>query len=141
MGTWAVDAFGNDYAQDWAEDLQETSNLDAVEDTLDTALDTGAGELEAPFAAEALVAIEVIARLQGRGGAAGDDSAAVDRWVEARKAKERPRADLEAKALQAIDRILSEQSELRELCAESEHYEAWRASVEELRVRVRKPGA
>ena len=136
MGTWAVDAFGNDYAQDWAQDLQEISNLDAVEDTLDTALDTGAGELEAPFAAEALVAIEVVARLQGKGGAVSEDSAAVDEWVEARKPKARRRADLEDKALQAIARILSDQSELRELWAESEHYEAWRASVEELRARV-----
>jgi len=136
MGTWAVDAFGNDYAQDWAQDLQEISNLDAVEDTLNTALDTGAGELEAPFAAEALVAIEVVARLQGKGGAVSEDSAAVDEWVEARKPKARRRADLEDKALQAIARILSDQSELRELWAESEHYEAWRASVEELRARV-----
>jgi len=136
MGTWAVDAFGNDYAQDWAQDLQEISNLDAVEDTLNTALDTGAGELEAPFAAEALVAIEVLARLQGKGGAASEDSAVVDEWVEARKPKARRRADLEEKALQAIARILSDQSELRELWAESEHYEAWRASVEELRARV-----
>mgnify|MGYP003946509243 FL=1 len=136
MGTWAVDAFGNDYAQDWAEDLAETSNLDAVEDTLDTALDTGAGELEAPFAAEALVAIEVLARLQGKGGATGEDSAAVDAWVEARKPKARRRADLEDKALRVIARILSERSELRELWAESERYEAWRASVEELRGRL-----
>ena len=136
MGTWAVDAFGNDYAQDWAQDLQEISNLDAVEDTLNTALDTGAGELEAPFAAEALVAIEVLARLQGKGGAASADSKAVDEWVEARKPKARRRADLEEKALQVIARILSDQSELRELWAESEHYEEWRASVEELRGRV-----
>jgi hypothetical protein len=137
MGTWAVDAFGNDYAQDWAEDLRETSNLDAVEDTLNTALDASAGELEAPFAAEALVAIEVVARLQGKGGAASEDSEAVDQWVAARKPKARVRADLEEKALLAIARILSEQSELRELWAESEHYEAWRASVEELRARVK----
>jgi len=136
MGTWAVDAFGNDYAQDWAQDLQEISNLDAVEDTLNTALDTGAGELEAPFAAEALVAIEVVARLQGKGGAASEDSAAVDQWVGARKPKARRRADLEEKALQAIARILSDQSELRELWAESEHYEEWRASVEDLRARI-----
>lgn len=136
MGTWAVDAFGNDYAQDWAEDLRETSNLDAVEDTLDTALDTSTGELEAPFAAEALVAIEVLARLQGKGGERSDDSAAVDDWVDARKAKARVRADLADKAGRAIERILSEQSELRELWAESEHYAEWRASVEDLRGRI-----
>lgn len=138
MGTWAVDAFGNDYAQDWAQDLHETSNLDAVEDTLNTAL-APSGELEAPFAAEALVAIEVLARLQGKGGARSEDSAAVDAWVDARKAKGKPvkpRADLAEKAAQALERILSEQSELRQLWEESEHYADWRAAVEDLRARL-----
>lgn len=135
MGTWAVDAFGNDYAQDWAEDLHETSNLDAVEDTLNTVLDSGA-ELEAPFAAEALAAIEVLARLQGKGGPRTEDSAAVDVWVDARKAKAKPRADLAEKAVRAIERILSPESELRQLWEDSEHYADWRAAVEDLRGRL-----
>ena len=136
MGTWAVDAFGNDYAQDWAEDLHETSNLDAVEDTLNTVLDSGA-ELEAPFAAEALAAIEVLARLQGKGGPRSEDSAAVDQWVEARQAKTvKPRADLAAKAAQAIERILAPDSELRQLWEDSEHYADWRAAVDDLRARL-----
>jgi len=138
MGTWAVDAFGNDYAQDWAQDLHETSNLDAVEDTLNVVLDAH-GELEAPFAAEALAAIEVLARLQGKGGARSEDSAAVDEWVDARKAKGKPikpRADLADKAARALERILSPQSELRALWEDSEYYADWRAAVEELRARL-----
>ena len=119
MGTWAVDAFGNDFAQDWAEDLHETTNMDAIENTLDTAL-AGEGELEAPLAAEALVAIEVLARLQGKGGERTEDSAAIDEWVEARKPKAKPRADLAQKAGRAIARILSADSELRQLWEESE---------------------
>ncbi|ELX09095.1 hypothetical protein Jab_2c11550 [Janthinobacterium sp. HH01] len=136
MGTWAVDAFGNDYAQDWAEDLEQTSNLEAVESTLDTALENNGGMLEAPFGAEALVAIEVLARLQGKGGERSEDSAAVDAWVDARRPKARVRTDLAEKAGRAIERILSEQSELRELWADSEHYADWRAAVEELRGRI-----
>lgn len=136
MGTWAVDAFGNDYAQDWAEDLKETSNLDAVENTLDVALEDNGDELEIPFAVEALVAIEVLARLQGKGGARTEDSAAVDDWVDARKPKARLRTDLAEKAGRAIERILSERSELRELWEASEHYQEWLASVEDLRSRL-----
>ncbi|RFP10355.1 DUF4259 domain-containing protein [Duganella sp. BJB488] len=136
MGTWAVDAFGNDYAQDWAEDLAQTSSLEAVENTLDVALEHPDEVLEAPFAAEALVAVEVLARLQGKGGERGEDSAAVDEWVDARKAKARVRADLADKAGRAIERILSDRSELRELWADSEHYADWRASVEALRARI-----
>jgi len=135
MGTWAVDAFGNDYAQDWAEDLHETSNLDAVEDTLNTALDTP-GELDAPFAAEALVAIEVLARLQGKGGPRTDYSATVDEWVDARKPKAKLRTDLADKATRALDRILAADSELRQLWEESEHYSEWLAAVEDLRTRL-----
>lgn len=135
MATWAVDAFGNDYAQDWAEDLHETSNLDAVEDTLNTVLDSGA-ELEAPFAAEALAAIEVLARLQGKGGPRTEDSAAIDEWVDARKPKAKPRSDLAEKAGRAIERILAPDSELRQLWEGSEHYADWRASVEDLRARL-----
>jgi hypothetical protein len=135
MGTWAVDAFGNDYAQDWAQDLHQTSNLDAVENTLDQVLQAGQ-ELEAPYAAEALVAVEVLARLQGRGGEQTGDSASVDDWVAARKPKARPRADLAAKALQALDVILSERSELRALWEDSEHYDEWLASVAGLRARL-----
>jgi hypothetical protein len=131
-----VDAFGNDYAQDWAEDLKETSNLDAVENTLDVALEDNGDELEMPFAVEALVAIEVLARLQGKGGARTEDSAAVDDWVDARKPKARLRTDLAEKAGRAIERILSERSELRELWEESEHYQEWLASVEDLRSRL-----
>lgn len=143
MGTWAIDAFGNDFAQDWAEDLHETSNMDAIENTLDTALADG-DELEAPLAAEALVAIEVLARLHGKGGERTEDSASIDEWVDAQKARAeakgkgplKPRTDLAAKAQQALVRILSEQSELRQLWAESEHDEAWRASVNDLAARL-----
>jgi hypothetical protein len=137
MGTWAVDAFGNDYAQDWAEDLHETKSLEAVENTLDNLLSSAGAEIDAPFAAEALVAIEVLARLQGKGGPRTEDSAAVDEWVDARKQKPvRPRADLIDKATQAIALILSDQSELRALWEDSEHYDAWRAAVADLAARV-----
>jgi hypothetical protein len=133
MGTWATHAFGNDYALDWAEDLHETKNMDAVENTLDNALE-GDGELAAPFAAEALAAIEVIARLQGHWGRRDEDSERVDQWVGQRPQKARP--DLAAKALLVIDRIVSPQSELRAMWADSEHYADWLADVAELKSRI-----
>ncbi len=140
MGTWAVDTYGNDYALDWAQDLQEAGNLEPIESTLDYAL--GEGELEAPFGAEALAAVDVLARLQGNGGAGaaadeddGGGSAAIDRWVAQRKQKVSPA--LAGKALRAVERVLGEQSELRQLWQESEHYEEWRAAVLALKARVK----
>lgn len=141
MGTWAVDAFGNDFALDWAQDLQESKDLFFIEDTLNNVLSPDSADyLEAPFAAEGLAAIEVLARLYGQRGTAGEEdenTEDVDAWVEevSKKATKR-RTDLIEKSQRAIGHILSERSELRELWQDSEHYEAWRASVEELKQRI-----
>ena len=134
MATWAIDAFGNDYAMDWAQDLQEYTTLELVETTLDNVIDSTEEELEAPFAAEALAALDVIARLQGRPGASDPATAEVDEWVAACKKKITPQ--LLEKARLAFERIGSESSELRQLWQDSEHGEEWQAEVAALRLRV-----
>ena len=134
MGTWALDAFGNDYAMDWAQDLQEYKTLELVETTLDNVIDSTEEELEAPFAAEALAALDVIARLLGKPGPADPATEEVDEWVAACKKKITPQ--LLDKARLAFERIGSESSELRQLWQESEHFDAWQADVEALRRRV-----
>ncbi|HAT33140.1 MAG TPA: hypothetical protein DCW29_20520 [Janthinobacterium sp.] len=134
MGTWASDTFGNDYARDWAQDLQETTSLEHIEGSIDNALDGADAELEAPFGAEALAAIDVLARLQGQPGAADDGTEDIDQWVARCKRKVTPA--LAAKAHAAIERVLSPQSELDQLWRESDEYEAWRAGVLALRARI-----
>src|SRR5687768_3294860 len=136
MGTWATGPFGNDFAQDWAEDLHESNDLYFIGDTLDNVL-AHTDYLEAPFGAEGLAAVETLLRLEGRGGVEDDDSAAIDEWVDIVKAKYKPRPDLLDKAAQALELVLSERSELRELWQDSEHFEAWRAAVEEQKARLR----
>nr|WP_314630066.1 DUF4259 domain-containing protein [uncultured Janthinobacterium sp.] len=134
MGTWALDAFGNDYAMDWAQDLHEYKTLELVETTLDNVIDSTEAELEAPFAAEALAALEVIARLQGKPGEPDPATAEVDEWVAACKKKVTP--PLLDKARLAFERILAESSELRQLWQDSEHFADWQADVADLRQRV-----
>lgn len=134
MATWALDAFGNDYAMDWAQDLQEYKTLELVETTLDNVIESTEDELEAPFAAEALAALDVIARLLGRPGETDPATAEVDEWVAACKKKVTP--PLLDKARQAFARIVAESSELRQLWQESEHFEEWQAEVAALRLRV-----
>ncbi|OYO30806.1 DUF4259 domain-containing protein [Janthinobacterium sp. PC23-8] len=134
MATWALDAFGNDYAMDWAQDLQEYTTLELVETTLDNVIDSQQAELEAPFAAEALAALEVMARLQGRPGEPDPATAEVDAWVAACKKRLTP--PLLDKARLAFGRIMSDASELRQLWRESEHGEEWLAQVAALRLRV-----
>ena len=139
MGTWALDAFGNDYAMDWAQDLHEYKTLELVETTLDNVIDSQETELEAPFAAEALAALEVIARLLGKPGEDDPATLEVDEWVAACKKKVTP--PLLEKARLAFDRIAAETSELRQLWQDSEHYADWQADVAGLRQRVLGPEA
>lgn len=137
MGTWAVSAFGNDFALDWAEDLQESKDLFFIENTLNNVLGADCAEyLEAPFGAEGLAAIEVLARLYGKPDEADEITDDIAAWVEEVSAKVKRRPDLVEKSLRAIDHILSERSELRELWQDSEEYGSWRASVENLKARI-----
>jgi hypothetical protein len=142
MGTWAVGAFGNDFALDWAQDLQESKDLFFIEDTLNNVLSPDSAEyLEAPFAAEGLAAVEVLARLYGKPGEDDENTADVAAWVAevSLKASKR-RADLIEKSQRAIAHILSERSELRELWQDSEHYDGWRAAVTDLQTRIAEAG-
>ncbi|OFA08320.1 hypothetical protein JAB9_02480 [Janthinobacterium sp. HH107] len=139
MGTWATNAFGNDYAMDWAQDLHEYKTLELVETTLDNVIDSQEAELEAPFAAEALAALEVIARLLGKPCEDDPATAEVDEWVAACKKKVTP--PLLEKARLAFDKITAEASELRQLWQDSEHFADWQADVAHLRARVLGPEA
>ena len=134
MGAWSHESFGNDDAADWIAQLEEQNDLGLVKSTLDAVLAIGDDYLEAPEASEAIAAAEVVARLQGRPGNGDADTEAVDEWV-ARVKLPAPPA-LIAKARRALDRILTEPSELMELRDESEDAAAWRASVEDLKARL-----
>jgi hypothetical protein len=140
MGTWATGAFGNDFALDWAQDLQESKDLFFIEDTLNNVLSADSAHyLEAPFGAEGLAAIEVLARLYGKPckpGEQDEDSAEIDAWVAEVSKKAKRRTDLIDKSLRAIEHILSERSELRELWEDSDEYDNWRASVDDLKARI-----
>jgi hypothetical protein len=134
MGAWAADVFGNDDACDWAFELENSNDLSLIESTIDTVLSHGAEYVEAPEASEALAAIDAIARLQGNWGERNAYTEPVDKWVE--KTKLVPSAALAQKAHLVIERILAEDSELKELWQESEEYEVWQAFVTELKRRV-----
>ncbi|MDQ6883664.1 MAG: DUF4259 domain-containing protein [Candidatus Dormibacteraeota bacterium] len=134
MGTWGVRAFDNDGANDWAYDLEKTRDLSLVESAIAEVERAGAEYLQGDDADNALAACEVLARLNGRPGYTDAYTEKVDKWVKAHPLK--PSPDLIKRANASIDRILGEQSELRELWEESDSADEWRAAMADLRSRV-----
>lgn len=134
MGAWGAGTFDNDTACDWAGALEGHNDLALVERTVDKVLAIGGDYLEALEAEEALAAAEVLARLRGHWGLRNAYTAVVDDWVE--RTKLVASAELIGKATKAIERIVTEPSELLELWAESNELDLWKASVEELRERL-----
>jgi hypothetical protein len=134
MGAWGVLAFDNDSANDWAYGLDDVEDLSLVESALDDVDNLGDDYLELDIACNALAACEVLARLRGNPGYINAYTEKVDAWVAAHKLV--PQPQLLARASDVIDRILGEQSELRQLWDEGDGTE-WREAVENLRQRMR----
>jgi len=130
-----MDSFDNDHACDFAQDIEESADLSLVERSIENVLAVGKNEVDAPDAEKALVAAEVIARLQGRFGARNAYTEGIDAWVLAKKF--RPSPSLVAMAVVAIDRILTPPSELLDLWTDSGGPEEWKECVAALRSRVK----
>lgn len=138
MGAWGERAFDNDTAGDWSDGLEEVDDLSYVEAAFDEVESAADDYLEADEASAALAACEVLARLLGHPGYHDSYTESVDRWVAAHPLK--PPPDLLQRASSVIDRILGEQSELRELWEtgnrDDEWHSKWRKSVKDLRRRL-----
>ena len=134
MGAWDHTTFGNDDACDWGGDLRSHEDLSFVEETLDTVIDSGEEYLEAPESSQAIAAAEVVARLQGRFGIRNAYTKSIDEWITAHPLS--VPTVVAQKAHAALDRILTQPSELLELWEESDEFEAWRDSLTELRSRI-----
>jgi len=135
MGAWGHLAFDNDTTNDWAYGLEDVDDLSLVEAAFDELEEVGGGYLDQDPACNALGACEVLARLLGRPGYTNAYTEKVDQSVAAHKFK--PSPALLKRASAAIDRILGDDSELRELWEEGDDGETWRKAVEDLRERMR----
>jgi hypothetical protein len=132
VGAWDVRIFDSDTAGDWAYGLEGQSDTSLVSSTLSAVLAVGDAYLDSDVACEGLAAAEVVARLRGNWGQRNPYTETVDQWVESHPAV--PSRELIAQATAAIDRILSEPSELLELWSESDELERWRTVVQDLRL-------
>lgn len=130
MGAWGTGSFDNDTAGDWALGLKEARDLQYVQETLQRAREIGADtEVDASLAAEAIAAAEVVARLLGHWGERTAYSAPVDEWVQSHPVQ--PPDTLVEMAAEALHRVRTAPSELRELWEDSD-FEEWDAAVQDL---------
>ena len=128
IGAWGVLAFDDDDGNDWEYGLEEADDLSVIESAFDT--EGGAEDyLEAPEASNALAACEVLARLSGKPGNKSSYTQKADEWVAAHP--QTLSAVLLNRANAVIDRILGENSELKELWADSDENNNWLALVDD----------
>lgn len=114
MGAWSVEPFGNDVAGDWAWALTDSSGPGVIESAFDGVLGVPGGELlDADLGSVGLAAVEVVAKLLGRGIQSDSYTEEVDEWVAS--AGWVPDEGLRLRALAVLDRVGGRDSELREL--------------------------
>lgn len=125
MGTWSHESFGNDTANDWAYELEDATDFSVIEAALQVALDEGDEYLDADLAMEA------IAKRLGKGTQSDVYTEKVDQWLET--ISEQPSDDLLSLAKRVLERIVADDSELKELWLESDEYELWLGSIQQLK--------
>jgi hypothetical protein len=128
MGAWETGPFENDTAMDWVADLERTG-AQAVRTALSVAAD---GYVEAPAGEEVVAAAEVVASALGEPGPKLPE--AVRRWI-ATNADELSPEDVTL-ARGAMKRVVSEDSELRELWVDDAEDEDWPKAMEDLQRRL-----
>jgi hypothetical protein len=140
MGAWGTGSFENDGAADFAWEIAE-GGVPVLEKALDRVLAAGQSYLE--DAEEAIAAAEVVAKLGGRGPSPldnrheiedPDEELTLGKWIAS--AKGPPSEELIEKARRAVARILAGPAELIDLWRDSEHFEEWKRTVEDLAKRL-----
>jgi hypothetical protein len=134
MGAWGFQVFENDGAMDFAATVTDGGGITAVEDAFDQVIEIGDDYLESSVAEEALMAAEILARLNGQPGPQSSYFKEIDAWVAHQRTK--PAPALIDKARRAVKRILSDNSEIVELWQDSDEFEGWKASVESVQARL-----
>jgi hypothetical protein len=130
MGAWGAGVFENDDAADFVLEVVDGASLSPIETAINRVLQIEKEYLEAPDAAQALAAVAILVRLKHRSAPAGDGTPELNEWVA--RTKLVPTEDLAEKARHAIQRVLTEPSELLELWSESGEFVDWKASTESL---------
>lgn len=132
MGAWGTGNFENDDALDWVTELESAEDFSSLQEALNPITESE-GYLEAPDCSNALAAAEVIAALMRQDLI--DDSIP----EEAREFIEKHRGDLpdelKSQAISSTQKII-EDSELKDLWAETDEIDTWIKTQNQLLARL-----
>ncbi len=132
MGAWGAGNFDNDTACDWAYELEESSDLSVIENSIDAVFEEE--YIDADIGCEALAAIDTVARVIGKPGTSNSYTETVDKWVAENKVT--ISKELLDKAVKALDQIAGDDSELFELWSESDELGNWQNELKALKKRL-----
>ena len=126
MAAWGTKTFEEDTANDW---IQELIDSDDPREFLIESVSTEAGFIEADQGSAVLAAGETLIALldEPRDGVPGE---LVD-WVGVNECDDV--SDLPELAVESIDRVLGNQSELRDVWSEAEDFEEWLENIQQMR--------
>ena len=126
MSIWGPGGFENDDALDWVAELADSDDDNPIIDALNTVIDQADEFPETPDCAVAIAAAEAVAAWMGE--PTEDCPEEVEAWVEGRPA---PPATMISQARYVAEAI-SENSELKKLWKDSDDFELWQTSVNDL---------
>ncbi len=128
---WGIKTFENDDAYDWLLDLEESNDLSLLVDAFEK---DNSDYIETPEGSNILAAAEIVLGLIGNARSGLPEKAQT--WIFNNKSKLKT-DELKEKAVKAIDRVLSKDSELNELWSESEEdYQSWLNDVKQLKLQI-----
>lgn len=131
MGAWGTGTFDNDDAADWGDELDEAIDLTPARDALAACTDTD-GWLELPEGARGVAAAAVVAAAFDGDVRGLPDQ--VGEWVDGQPGT--ATAGDARLALDALVRVMSEDSELRREWEGSADGPAWAKGIEQLHHRL-----
>jgi hypothetical protein len=126
MAAWGTKTFEEDTANDW---IQELIDADDAREFLIDSLSTESGFIEAGQGSTVLAAGETLIALLDE-PRTGVPSELVD-WAGDNECDDV--SDLPEVAVESIERVLSEESEIREIWSEADDYDEWLENVEQMR--------
>ncbi len=133
MGAWGKGIYDNDDACDFVGEVVDSLDLSRINAAVNEVLNANQ-YLEAPLAAQGLVAADVVARLRGQWGDRNSYTGVIAQWAE--RAKVSASDELLLKARQVVQRVRTEPSELLELWSDDPDPETWHATLDTLLQRL-----